>query len=102
LDILDLGANGEHLGGLAYGQDVFNAIYNMLTVSQHLKLIAVSGDKYSREKLMNTKDKLMELMCWTRPEWTLGLRSVLMVEVLKKNRRSGQNTVGQRKAFCRS
>ena len=27
-DILDLGAKGEHLGRLAYGQEVFNAIYN--------------------------------------------------------------------------
>jgi hypothetical protein len=59
-DILDLGAKGEHLGRLTYRQDVFNAIYNVLMISQHLKLIAVSGDKYSREKLMNTKDKLME------------------------------------------
>ena len=32
----------------------------MLTVSQHLKLVAVPGDKYSREKLMKTKDKLVE------------------------------------------
>ena len=38
LDILNLGAKGEHLGRLAYGQDVFNAIYNLLTVSPHLGL----------------------------------------------------------------
>ena len=59
-DILDLGAKGDHLGRLAYGQDVFNAIYNNLTVSQHLKLVAVPGDKYSREKLIKSKDKLSE------------------------------------------
>ena len=59
-DILDLGAKGEHLGRLAYGQDVFNAVYNLVTVSQHIKLLAVPGDKYSIEKLQKTKDKLME------------------------------------------
>jgi hypothetical protein len=32
----------------------------LLTVSQHLTLIAVPGDKYYREKLIKTKDKLME------------------------------------------
>ena len=32
-DILDLEAKGDHLGRLAYGQDVFNAIYNSLSVS---------------------------------------------------------------------
>ena len=59
-DILDLGAKGEHLGRLAYGQDVFYAVYNLVTVSQHIKLLAVPGDKYSIEKLQKTKDKLME------------------------------------------
>ena len=59
-DILDLGAKGEYLGRLAYGQEVFNAIFNLVTVSQFLKLRAVPGDKYSREKLENTKNKLME------------------------------------------
>ena len=59
-DILDLGAKGYYLGRLAYGQDVFNAVYNLVTVSQHIKLHAVPGDKYSREKLENTKNKLME------------------------------------------
>jgi hypothetical protein len=60
-DILDLGAKGENQGRLAYGQDVFYAIYNLPTVSQHLQLLAVPGDKYSREKLMKTKDKSVEL-----------------------------------------
>ena len=59
-DILDLRAKGDHLGRLAYGQDVFNAIYNNLAVSQNLKLVAVPWDKYSREKLIKTKDKLTE------------------------------------------
>ena len=59
-DIQDLGAKGDHLGRLAYGQDVLNAIYNSLTVSQYLKLMAVPGDKYSREKLMKSQDKLVE------------------------------------------
>ena len=59
-DILDLGAKDDHLGRLAYGQDVFNAIYNRLTASQHLKLLAVPWDKCSRENLIKTKDKLNE------------------------------------------
>ena len=29
-EILNLGAKGDHLGRLAYGQDVFKAVYNML------------------------------------------------------------------------
>ena len=57
-DILDLGSKGKYLGRLAYGQEVFNAVFNLVTVSQLLKLRAVPGDKYSREKLENTKNKL--------------------------------------------
>ena len=57
-DILNPGAKGEYLGRLAYGQEVFKAIYNLVTVGQLLKLRAVPGDKYSREKLENTKNKL--------------------------------------------
>ena len=49
-DILDMGATGDHLGRLSYGQDVFNAIYNSLTVSQHLNLVALPGDKLNRSK----------------------------------------------------
>ena len=59
-DILDLGAKGDHLGRLAYGQDVSNAVYNLVTVSKHIRLLVVPGDKYSREKIEKTKDKLME------------------------------------------
>ena len=55
-----MGAKRQHLGSFAYGQDIFNAIYNILTVSQHLKLLAVPGDKYSREKLIQSKNKLSE------------------------------------------
>ena len=44
-DILDLGTKGEHLVRLIYGQEVLNAVYNLVTVSQHLKLLAVQGDK---------------------------------------------------------
>ena len=44
--ILNLGAKGEHLGRLAYGQEVFNVIYNLVTVSQHIKLLPVQGDNY--------------------------------------------------------
>ena len=57
---MDLGVKGEHLGRLTYGQEVFYAVYNLVTVSQNLKLLAVPGDKYSREKLEKTRDKLME------------------------------------------
>ena len=32
--ILDLGAKGQYLGRLAYGQEVFNAIFNLVTVGQ--------------------------------------------------------------------
>ena len=35
-------------------------IYNLVTVSQHINLLAVPGDKYSLEKLQKTKDNLME------------------------------------------
>jgi len=59
-EILDLGAKGGHLGRLAYGQDIFNAVYNLLKDRQVLKLLAVPGDKYSRDKLENTKKKLGE------------------------------------------
>ena len=59
-EILNLGAKGDHLGRLAYGQDVFNAVYNLLKHNLILKLLAVPGSKYSREKLENTKKKLGE------------------------------------------
>ena len=59
-DILDLGAKGEHLGRLAYGQEVFNAIYKLVPISQHFKLQAVPGDNNSRMKLENTKKKVMK------------------------------------------
>ena len=29
-EILDLGAKGDHLGRLAYGPDIFKAVYNLL------------------------------------------------------------------------
>ena len=48
-EILDLGAKGGHLGRLAYGQDIFNAVYNLLKDRQVLKLLAVPGDKYSSQ-----------------------------------------------------
>ena len=51
-EILNLGVKGDHIGRLAYGQDVFRAFYNFLKNSQILK--------YSREKLENTKKKLGE------------------------------------------
>ena len=60
-DILNLGAKGDHLGRLAYGQEVFNAIFNRLTVTQHLKLLAVPGDMCSREKLIKSR-----VMCGER------------------------------------
>ena len=59
-EILNLGAKGDHIGRLAYGKDVFKTIYNLMKTSQNLKLVAVKGDKYSREKLENTKKKLGE------------------------------------------
>ena len=59
-EILNLGAKGDHLGRLAYGQDIFNAVYNLLKDSQVLKLLAVPGDPYSRGKLENIKKKLGE------------------------------------------
>ena len=63
-DILDLRGKGEYLRRLAYGQEVFNAVFNLVTVSQLLKLRAVPGDKYSKEKMENTKNKLMS--SWTK------------------------------------
>ena len=40
--------------------DKLGTVYNMVKVSQHITLMAVPGDKYSREKLEKTRDKLME------------------------------------------
>ena len=67
-EILNLEGKGDHLGRLTYGQGVFRAVYNLLKNSQILKLLAVPGDKYSREKLENTKKKLssgLMTMLWT-------------------------------------
>ena len=49
-DILDLGGKGGHFGGLAYGPDIFNAIYNPMKEGQMIKLHAVPGKKYSRRE----------------------------------------------------
>ena len=43
-DILNLGAKGDHLGRLAYGQEVFNAIYNSVTVGKNLQLLELPGE----------------------------------------------------------
>ena len=77
------------MGRLAYGQDIFRAIYNLLKNNQILKLLAVLGDKYSREKLENTKKKLGEFRADTNA------LDMIKPDVGKKNQgRSGSGGTG--------
>ena len=77
------------MGRIAYGQYVFNAIYNLVPIGQHVKLQAVPVDKYYREKLENTKDKLMQF------RFTLKIFDKQRVESVGKKHGNGGGTYHQ-------
>ena len=62
--LVDLEGKIQGILDLVCGLDVFNAIFNLFWLAQFRR---VAGDKYTREKLGNIKNKLVEFRDTTVP-----------------------------------